>query len=297
MSNSSLPTATRAYGIYSPGLNSPHDGFKNTIVLSAMDLPSLRPDDVLVQIHAVSLDWRDVMVATNTYIRPVNKNGVVACSDGAGIVLSTGPNASRFNRNDRVTATFFPDWIEGLMPADKATIALGAEVDGMLREYAVFNQQDLVKVPDYLSFEEASTLLCARLTAWNALFGHDASRGVGHFLREGETVLTEGTGGVSLFAAPLAVAAGPDVISTTSSLDKAKKIVQLAGVPFKNIINYRETSDWGTKAKELSLDGKGADFVVEVTGSEGSLQQAYAAIKPEAQVSVIGSRGAAKSDG
>lgn len=297
MPNTSLPISTRAYRIHSPNLDAPYDNFKNTVLLSEVTLPQLGPEDVLVQIHAVSLNWRDIAIATDTYIRPVEKDAVIPCSDGAGLVLAIGSKVCRFVENDRVAATFFTNWTDGLLQPEAASVALGAEVDGMLTEYAVIDEQRLVRIPDYLTFEEASTLPCAGLTAWNALFGHGPHRGVGRCLRAGETVLTEGTGGVSMFAAQLAVAAGADVVSTTSSSEKARKIEQLAGVPMNKIINYKEVSEWGTEAKRLSRDCKGVDFVIEVTGSEDSLLQAYAAIRPEAQVSVIGSRGAAKSDG
>lgn len=278
---------SRGYHIHEPSLAASQNRFKDTLVLENDPIPSLGPHDVLLQIHAVSLNWRDIMIATGTYHR-VQQPNVVPCSDGAGIITQIGPQVTRFKSGDRAAAIFAPLWLTGLVKNSYIGQALGGDRDGMLRQYAVFNEEVLVHLPSHLSFEEAATLPCAGVTAWNALFGHGPDRGVGRTLRAGETVVTQGTGGVSLFAAQFGHAAGVDVISTTSSEAKAEKIRNLIGVD--KIINYKETPTWAEEVKKLSSTGEGADLVVEVMGDVSTLTQSYACAKGEAQISVIGTR-------
>lgn len=271
----------RSYHIQSPSLKAREDGFKSTLILQDDAIPSLGPHDVLLQIHAVSLNWRDIMIATGTYHRP-QKSNVVPCSDGAGIITKAGAEVTRFKSGDRAAAIFGSIWINGLLQPEHMGHSLGGDVDGMLRECAVFSEESLVHIPDHLSFEEASTLPCAGVTAWNALFGH-GDRGVGRTLQAGETVVTQGTGGVSLFAAQFAHAAGANVIATTSSAAKAER---LRSMGISNIINYKEQPAWAEQVKKYG----GADFVVEVMGDTSTLTQSFACAKPEAQISIIGTR-------
>lgn len=294
-----LPTTSRGFHIHNPNVNALENGLADTLTLETHPLPPVRQHDVLIAIHAVSLNWRDVKLLTDTYIRPFNaaaNDGRVPCSDGAGVVLAVGDGVTRFAVGDHVAATFLPSWINGPLDLEGGRQARGAEKDGMLREYGVFGEDELVKIPAHLSLEEASTLPCAGLTAWNALFGHGGDRGIGRRLREGEAVLTQGTGGVSLFAAQLALAKGADVVATTSSDAKATKIVELVGVPREKILDYGTDKEWGVTAKKLTKDGKGVDIVVEVTGNQDSLKQSYSALRGEGQISIIGTRGAAKVD-
>ena len=157
----------------------------------------------------------------------------------------------------------------------------GGAVDGVLRQYAVWNEEHLVAPPKNLSLQEASTLPCAALTAWNALYGIE-----GRQLKSGKTVLTQGTGGVSIFALQFAKAAGAQVIATTSSPEKAKILKDLGA---DHVINYREDRNWGDTAQKLSTDGYGVDFVVEV-GGPGTMEQSIKATRREGIISMIGHR-------
>ena len=155
----------------------------------------------------------------------------------------------------------------------------GGAIDGVLRQYAVWNEENLVAAPQSLDLKEASTLSCAALTAWNALYGVE-----GRQLRAGQTVLTQGTGGVSIFALQFAKAAGARVISTTSSSEKAKTLKELGT---DHVINYKEDKNWGETARKLSPNGYGVDFVVEVGGPE-TMKQSLISIKREGIITIIG---------
>lgn len=251
----------------------------SSLQIETVSIPTVGENEVLVCIHAVSLNFRDIMVTTNTYLWPL-KNGIVPCSDGAGEVLSVGDKVTRFKPGDRVAAIFNQKHISGSLRPSTVRAALGGDLDGMLREHAVLNENGLVHIPSNLSYEQASTLPCAGVTAWNALMGG------GRRLQAGDTVVTQGTGGVSLFAAQFGAAAGARVISTTSSTKKEKL---LKGLGVQHVLNYRETPDWGAKAKELSIDGEGADFVIEIGGPE-TVQQSLQAAKIDGIVSIIGQR-------
>lgn len=269
---------SRQYVIRDPSLDAADANF-SSLVLESKSIPAVGENEVLVRIHAVSLNWRDAMIATNNYLSPVS-GGFVPCSDGAGEVVEVGPKVSRFKPGDRVAAIFLQTHISGLRQVEHAESALGGKVDGMLREYGVFNENGLVAIPNHLSWEEASTLPCAGVTAWNALMGS------GRQLVAGDTVLTQGTGGVSMFAVQFALAAGAEVISTTSSATKADKLEQM-GV--HHVINYRTTPEWGSEAKRLSNEGRGADWVIEIGGPD-TLEQSFKAVKSEGVITVIGRR-------
>ena len=170
--------------------------------------------------------------------------------------------------------------IAGPIVFDGSMVDLGASGDGVLRQYGVFNEQGLVLVPSHLSYVEASTLPCAAVTAWNALFG-------GRKLEPGDTVLTQGTGGVSIFAIQFAVAAGAEVVATTSSAEKAERV---RGLGVRHVINYREDANWGATAKKLSLNGRGADFILEV-GGPNTMAQSVNALAMDGVIAVIGTRG------
>jgi NADPH:quinone reductase-like Zn-dependent oxidoreductase len=207
-------------------------------------------------------------------------------SDGAGEVVAVGNKVTRFQVGQRVVSAFFQSLIAGSLSFEQSNTALGGPIDGVLREYALFNEQGLVSIPNSLSYREAATLPCAGLTAWNALYGSKP-------LKPGDTVLVQGTGGVSIFALQFALAGGAEVIATTSSEEKEKV---LKGLGAHHVINYKTNPEWGKTAKEISLDGRGVDYVVEIGGPTTMAQSSLAATI-DGIVAVIGTRGGRKGDG
>ena len=196
-------------------------------------------------------------------------------SDGAGVVEELGPEVTRWKVGDRVLSTFFQGWPSGDITPEAAKSALGGEIDGVLAEYVLFSQEGLVPIPDHLSFEEGSTLPCVGVTAWHAL--HSGG------LNAGDTVLTLGTGGVSVFAVQLATASGAQVIGTSGSDAKLARLKELGVV---SGINYRTLPDWDKKVLELT-DGRGVDRVIEVGGA-GTLAKSMKAVRIGGHVSLIG---------
>ncbi|GJE54359.1 zinc-dependent alcohol dehydrogenase family protein [Methylobacterium thuringiense] len=231
---------------------------------------------VLVRMHAASLNYRDLLIANGQYPFAVNLDRLIPVSDGAGEVVAVGPGVRRFAGGERVACIFSQSWLGGAQVADMWQTALGGAVDGVLAEFQVFSEEGLVALPDHLSFEEGATLPCAAVTAWNALYGAKP-------LKAGETVLTLGTGGVSIFAIQLAHAAGARVIATSSSdakLEKAK------GLGADETINYREHPDWEKEVRRLT-GGVGVDHVVEIGGT-GTLPRSIASTRPGGHVGLIG---------
>lgn len=240
----------------------------------AADAPLMR-DEVRVAMKAWSLNYRDLMVAKGTYGGKYTP-GLVPLSDGAGEVLEVGPEVTDFKPGDRVVNGFFRDWQEGPLTAEKAKSAYGGGIPGVLAQRMVFPERALLKIPEGLSWEEAATLPCAGLTAWNALF--DTGQ-----LRPGQTVLLQGTGGVSMFALQFAKLAGARVLLTSSSdakLAVADELGADAG------INYTQHPEWERFAFEQT-DGEGVDLVVEVGGSD-TLGRSLRAVRPGGRVVVIG---------
>lgn len=227
---------------------------------------------VLVRIHATSLNYRDFLVATGKY-NPKMPLPRVLLSDGAGEVVAVGAGVTRFRIGDRVAGTFFQNWIDGPFAAWHGASALGGAIDGVLSELVALSEEGLVAVPAGLSYAEAATLPCAALTAWNALF--EAGQ-----LKAGQSVLVQGSGGVSVFALQFARAAGARVVATTSTTAKAERL-RTMGADW--VLNYRETPEWG---REIAKAG-GVDHVVEVGGS-GTLEQSLHAVKASGQVNMIG---------
>jgi NADPH:quinone reductase-like Zn-dependent oxidoreductase len=195
-------------------------------------------------------------------------------ADGAGEIVEIGPGVTRFGVGDRVAASMFPRWIAGRIDWEYAA-QIGGSLDGMMTEFIVLGEDALVRIPDHLSFEEAATLPCAAVTAWNALTG--ARR-----LQAGDIVLILGSGGVSLFALQFAKAFGARVIATTSSDEKADK---LKSVGADEVINYRTTPDWDVAVRELT-HGHGADQVVEIGG--GTMERSIKATALDGQINFIG---------
>lgn len=238
------------------------------LVAAERDRPEPRANEVLVRMHAASLNFRDLAIVTGKYFGGAVARDTIPLSDGAGRVEAVGADVERFKVGDRVVATF----TQGGGPMD----ALGSPLDGVLTEYAVFGEHGLLPIPAHLSYEEAATLPCAGVTAWNALVG-------GRQVKPGETVLTLGTGGVSLFALQLAKAAGARVVITSSSDAKLEKARALGA---DETINYESSPEWERVVAELT-GGRGADQVVELGGA-GTLPHSYQAVGPGGEIALIG---------
>jgi NADPH:quinone reductase-like Zn-dependent oxidoreductase len=244
--------------------------------LAVAERPDPRPGfgQVLLRMRAASLNFRDLLTVQGKY-NPKLKLPLIPCSDGVGEVVELGEGVTRIRVGDRVCPIFAQQWLAGEPTREKARSTLGGPLDGTLAELMAVDQEGLVKVPDHLSDEEAASLPCAAVTAWNALM----AAGV----KAGDTVLVQGTGGVSLFALQFAKALGARVIATSSS---DQKLVRVREMGAAEGINYRETPDWGIRTKELT-GGVGVDLVVEVGGA-GTLDQSLRAVRFGGAISLIG---------
>ena len=233
------------------------------------------PGQVLVRMRAWSLNYRDLMLIKGQY-NPRLRLPFVPLSDGVGEVAAVGDGVTRVKPGDRVAGSFMQRWTAGELTEAKAKSALGGGIEGVLAEYVVFHEDGVVPVPDHLSDEEAATLPCAAVTAWHALV-------VEGQVKAGDTVLIQGTGGVSLFALQFAVMHGARVIATSSRDDKLARVRTLGAA---DGINYRQTPDWGDRARALT-GGAGVDHVVEVGGA-GTLGQSLRAVRMGGRVYLIG---------
>jgi NADPH:quinone reductase-like Zn-dependent oxidoreductase len=245
--------------------------------LELVERPAPQPSrgQVLVRICAVSLNYRDLMMVLGKY-NPRLALPRIPCSDGAGEVVALGDGVKRVKIGQRVAGIFMQDWIEGPPDAAKQRGALGGDIDGMLTEYVALDENGLVEIPEHLSWEEAATLPCAGVTAWNAVV--HAGRA-----KSGDTVVIQGTGGVSIFALQFAKLLGARVLGTSSSdekLSRAQKIGLDSGV------NYKHTADWGKWVLEQT-NGVGADLIVEVGGA-GTFAQSLKAVRVGGTVAQIG---------
>jgi NADPH:quinone reductase-like Zn-dependent oxidoreductase len=238
-------------------------------VVEPVPTPGAR--QVLVRVKASSVNARDLMIAHGIYPRVVLPDRI-PLSDGAGVVEAVGPEVTRLRVGDRVANAYFSTWYGG--PLREVGPQYGSELDGWLTEYAVADEQSLVVVPDHLSFEEAATLPCAGVTAWSAVAG----------VGPGDTLLVLGSGGVSVFALQLALAAGARVIATTSSDTKAERLLALGA---SDVVNYVHTPAWGARVRELTA-GRGVDAVVEVGGG-GTVAQSLGALALGGRISLVGS--------
>jgi NADPH:quinone reductase-like Zn-dependent oxidoreductase len=260
----------------------PKLGLENLTLADRVDLAPAA-HEVTVKIHAVSLNYRDLLFAWGLY-NPHPHLPAIPCSDAAGEITSVGESVTRWKVGDRVCPIFMQGWLEGeVTPAKAATALGGGQLDGVLREYGNFHEEALVPIPDHLSFEEASTLPCAAVTAWSALVT------VGR-IKAGETVLVLGTGGVSIFALQLACLHGGRVICTSSSDEKLARARELGA---QETINYKTTPDWDKELMRLT-DGVGVDHIVEVGGA-GTLARSSASARMGGNIAVIGVL--AKGDG
>ncbi|MHB8860844.1 MAG: zinc-dependent alcohol dehydrogenase family protein [Pirellulaceae bacterium] len=246
------------------------------LVLAERDEPRPSAYEVVVRFRAASLNYRDLMFVKGAY-NPRAQLPAIPLSDGAGEVVELGERVTRWKVGDRVCATFFQGWFEGERSPRSDPAALGGgDVDGVLREYGAFHENGLVRIPDHLSFEEAATLPCAAVTAWNALV-------VSGRLKAGDTVLTLGTGGVSIFGVQFAKLHGARVIATSSSDEKLAQVRQLGA---DETINYQTTPDWDEEVVRLT-DGIGVDHVVEV-GGVGTLSKSINATRIGGHIALIG---------
>ena len=240
------------------------------------DLPTPKPGprQVLVKVAACSLNYRDLAIALGTYRMPT-KPTLVPLSDGAGEVVEIGAGVTRVKVGDRVAGCFFQRWIGGPPEPDTHLSALGGSIDGMLRDYAVLEEHGVVKLPAHLSFEEGATLPCAAVTAWHALAEHAR-------IVAGQTVLVQGTGGVSIFALQFARLMGAQVIVTSSSEAKLARAKTLGAT---HGINYKTTPEWQEAVVEATRGG--VDHVVEV-GGPGTLARSLRAIRIGGKITMIG---------
>ncbi len=247
--------------------------------LKVVERPDPTPGhgQVLVRMKAVSLNYRDFLMINGMYGRaPAGGDVITPFSDGCGVVEAIGEGVTRFAVGDRVATLFFQGWTAGPPTLEKLVTSLGHPIPGAGRELGVFSQEGLSKVPDFLTDEEVSTLPCAGLTAWRALF-EDAR------LEPGDTVVLQGTGGVSIFGLQFAHAAGYRTVITSSSdekLARAKAMGATRGV------NYKAEPEW-SKAVREATGGRGADFIMEVGGG-GTIEQSIAAVKIGGHIAIIG---------
>lgn len=245
--------------------------------LRIVELPELSPGpgQAIVRVRACSLNYRDLVVLKGGYGRSV-KPPLTPLSDGAGEVTAVGPGVKRVKPGDRVCGIFMQRWLAGNPDDDNAASALGGAIDGMLAEQVCLDADGLAHFPLHLSFEEAATLPCAGVTAWNALVRSGR-------LRAGQSVLVLGTGGVSVFALQFGKLAGARVIATSSSDEKLARVRQLGA---DEAINYRTTPDWDKAVRALT-GGTGVDHVVEVGGA-GTLPLSIRAVARGGHIALIG---------
>jgi NADPH:quinone reductase-like Zn-dependent oxidoreductase len=251
--------------------------------------PATRPKQALghhqvrVEVKAVSLNFRDLMTVLGTY-NPRQPLPLIPCSDGAGQVVEVGEGVTRFKKGDRVAAIFAQDWLAGPPTLAARKTTLGGPLDGMLARQVVLGQRGLVAAPDHLTWEEAACLPCAGVTAWHALMEKTP-------LKPGQTVLLQGTGGVSLFALQFARIAGARAIITSSSDEKLSRAKELGAW---ECINYKSEPDWDKRVLGLT-EGEGVDHVIEVGGG-GTLERSLKAVRVGGTVSVIGALSGAKTE-
>jgi NADPH:quinone reductase-like Zn-dependent oxidoreductase len=253
------------------------------LMLDERPEPKPGRNEVVIEVRARSLNYRDLLILAGVYPIPA-RVGATALSDGAGEVVAVGDDVTRVAIGDRVTATYFPRWIDGRFSMDLASEQFGCARDGMLAQFVVASEQAVVKIPVHLSFEEAATLPCAAVTAWAALVGPKP-------VLPGETVLTIGSGGVALFALQFAKLFGARVITITSSDAKIERLKQLGA---DEVINHRSTPEWGRAIRDLT-SGHGVEHVVE-TGSAETLATSINCAAAEGMVSVVAALGAGSID-
>lgn len=254
------------------------------VIAAERPVPVPGPKDVLIKMRAVSLNYRDLGVIEGFY-NPNLKLPLIPVSDGVGEVVALGEQASRFKIGDRVSAIFTQSWISGEPTQEGWGSTLGNPLDGLLAEYAVIREEGLVRVPEHLTDEEAAALPCAGVTAWHAIVEEGR-------VKAGDTVVVQGTGGVSLFALQFAKLHGATVIVTSSSNEKLERAKSL-GADFG--VNYRSNPDWDKAVLEYT-DGRGADLIVDLGGA-ATLNRSLSALKVGGQISIVGILSGASVEG
>jgi NADPH:quinone reductase-like Zn-dependent oxidoreductase len=249
-------------------------GLDRLAIADVQDAP-LGHGQVRIAMRVCSLNFRDLRVAQGLY-HPKLPRPLTLCSDGAGEVVELGPGAARWKVGDRVMPAFMPAWIAGEPTDAGAKSALGAFAQGVLAERVVEHESGLVRVPEHLTFAEASTLPCAAVTAWHALV-------IRCRVKAGDTVVTQGSGGVSVFALQFAKLHGARVIATSSSDDK---LARLRALGADETINYKTTPDWDDEVRRLT-GGQGAHHVVDVVGS-AALNKSFKAVRMGGNVASLG---------
>jgi NADPH:quinone reductase-like Zn-dependent oxidoreductase len=248
------------------------DGF-DRLYLEELPDPAPGPGEVLVQVHACSINYRDFAVAAGKYFGGALKHPATPLSDGAGQVVAVGPGVKRFKQGDRVQGSFFMDWEDG-PPRRSAALGDGF-APGMLAELVVLPETGVVPMAESLDYAQAACLPCAGVTAWNALYEGPRA------LVPGMKVLVLGTGGVSMLALQLARAGGCEVIATSSSFPKLERVKELGAA---HTVNYKSMPDWG---RFVGQELGGVDKVVEVGGA-GTAEQSMAALRTQGEVALIG---------
>jgi alcohol dehydrogenase len=238
--------------------------------------PKPGPGEVLVRMRAASLNFRDLLTLDGKYGGMQKRENLILLSDGAGEIAEVGAGVTEWKAGDRVVGCFFPHWQDGAPQEHLLRDAPGGLADGVACQYRVFGRDAILAIPPALGFVEAATLPCAAITAWSAVR-------VAHGTGPEHVVLTQGTGGVSLFALQFAKAAGATVIATSSSEAKLQRLRALGA---DHVINYREDAEWGKTARKLT-DGRGVDLVVEIGGA-GTIKQSIRATKLGGTIPLIG---------
>jgi NADPH:quinone reductase-like Zn-dependent oxidoreductase len=238
-------------------------------------LPAAQRGELLLRVRSVSLNYRDLGISRGEYVVPITPH-LVPCSDAVAEVVEVGEGVTDFAPGDRVLSTFHARWFGGAPPVGLDRMCYGSGRDGWLTEYKAVSHEAVVRLGDSLTDEQAATLPCAGVTAWAALAGPEP-------IRAGHTVLTLGSGGVSIAALQLSKALGARVIATTSSETKAAALRELGA---DEVVNYRTESEWGERVREIT-DGRGVDRVVEV-GGPGTIGQSLRAVAVHGEVVLIG---------
>lgn len=254
--------------------------------LRKVDLPDpmVGPDDVLIQMEAVSINPRDRILVEGGYGRMAGPLPLIPLCDGAGHVVETGANVEQVAAGDLVCPAYSRTWLHGTAGADTHAGAHGGAIDGTMCELMSVPVAAVVKAPEHMSAEEAATLPCAAVTAWNAVVEEGR-------VTAGQTVLLQGTGGVSLFALQFAKMAGARTILISSSEEKLERAKSL-GADY--LINYQSEPDWHKKVLEIT-EGEGVDHIVDIGGA-GTLDRSIRAVRPSGRISLIGVLGGAVSE-
>lgn len=250
-------------------------GIANLAVLDLPD-PEPGPGEVLVRMRAATLNYRDTLTVEGGYGSKQRTEDLIPLSDGAGEVVAVGDGVTAFKPGDRVVGNFFQDWLAGEPDRDSLASGLGGIVQGVACELRLFPVHGLCHTPAHLSDAEAAALPCAGLTAWSAVVEQGK-------VKPGDTVLTQGSGGVSVFALQFAKLAGARVLATSSS---DAKIARLRELGADETVNYSDNPEWARPARQFS-NGRGVDLVVEVGGA-GTLEQSIKAVRPGGMLALIG---------